>query len=172
MDFSLPDGSGVDAARTILAEIPDCKIIFLTIHAEEKVMIEAVRCGAKGYLLKNVPITQLKKALRSAQDGEAAISRSMMTLVMNELAREAGPVQLDPNSLDKLSSREIEVLRELSTGASNEEIAQRLFISKNTVRHHVHSLLDKLELENRNQLARIARRYGLSSQIEVAHTNV
>ena len=64
MDFSLPDGSGVDAARAILLEIPDCKIIFLTVHAEDETMIEAVRCGAKGYMLKNVPIKQLIQALR------------------------------------------------------------------------------------------------------------
>lgn len=172
MDFSLPDGSGVDAARAILSEIPDCKIIFLTVHAEEQMMIEAVRCGAKGYMLKNVPIKQLIQALRSTQEGEAAISRSMMTKVMNELARASGQIQTDPETLDKLSSREIEVLRELTTGASNQEIAGRLFISKNTVRHHVHNLLDKLELENRKQLAKTAKRCGLSDQVKVSHSNL
>lgn len=172
MDFSLPDGSGVDAARAILSEIPDCKIIFLTVHAEDETMIEAVRCGAKGYMLKNVPIKQLIQALRSAQEGEAAISRSMMVHIMDELARASGQVQTDPDALDRLSAREIEVLRELTTGASNQEIARRLFISKNTVRHHVHNLLDKLELENRKQLAKTAKRCGLSGQLKISHTNL
>jgi two-component system nitrate/nitrite response regulator NarL len=166
MDFNLPDGSGVEAAREILSEFPDCKIIFLTVYAEDEKMLEAVRNGAHGYLLKNVPIAQLMKSLRSTQNGEAAISRSMMSKVMNELARTSGQALPDPNttSLDKLSTREIDVLRELSSGASNDEIAQRLFISKNTVKHHVHNLLDKLEMENRNQLAKTAKRYGLMSR--------
>jgi DNA-binding NarL/FixJ family response regulator len=167
MDFKLPDSNGVDAARTILSEQPDCKIIFLTIHAEQEMLIEAVRSGAKGYLLKNVPITQLKKALRSAQNGEAAISRAMMTQVMDELSRTSGQNQPEPNTLDKLSSREIDVLRELTTGASNQEIGRRLFISKNTVKHHVHSMLDKLDLENRSQLAKTAKRHGLQSHLTV-----
>lgn len=164
MDFSLPDSSGVDATRMILAEIPDCKIIFLTVHAEDERLIEAVRCGAKGYMLKNVPIKQLIQALKSAQEGQAAISRSMMAQVMGELARTSGKAQPESNTLDKLSSREIDVLRELTTGASNQEIAERLYISKNTVRHHVHNMLDKLEMENRRQLARAAKQFGLCSQ--------
>jgi DNA-binding NarL/FixJ family response regulator len=166
MDFNLPDSSGVEAARTILSEIPDCKIIFLTVYADDEKMLEAIRSGARGYLLKNVPIAQLMKALRSTQNGEAAISRAMMSKVMNELARTSGQVSPDQNtsSLDKLSTREIDVLRELSSGASNDEIAQRLFISKNTVKHHVHNMLEKLEMENRNQLAKTARRHGLKSR--------
>jgi DNA-binding NarL/FixJ family response regulator len=169
MDFNLPDSNGVEAAREILAEFPDCKIIFLTIYADDEKMLEAVRNGACGYLLKNVPITQLLRALRSTQDGEAAISRAMMARVMNELARTAGQVQpeRDAASLEKLSSREIDVLRELSTGASNDEIAGRLFISKNTVKHHVHSILGKLEMENRNQLAKTAKKFGLMSHFNV-----
>jgi DNA-binding NarL/FixJ family response regulator len=173
MDFNLPDKNGVEAARLILAEYPDCKIIFLTIYADDEKMLEAVRGGAWGYLLKNVPITQLLRALRATQEGEAAISRAMMVTVMNELARTAGQVRPEQQTtnLDKLSTREMDVLRELSSGASNEEIAQRLFISKNTVKHHVHSLLDKLEMENRNQLAKTAKRYGLKSHFSMLPTN-
>lgn len=173
MDFNLPDNNGVEAAREILAEYPDCKIIFLTIYADDEKMLEAVRGGACGYLLKNVPIAQLLRALRSTQEGEAAISRAMMARVMTELARTTGqfqPVQ-EATSLDRLSSREIDVLRELSTGASNEEIAKRLFISKNTVKHHVHSMLDKLEMENRNQLAKTAKRHGLESRFNLLPTS-
>jgi two-component system nitrate/nitrite response regulator NarL len=173
MDFNLPDSSGVEAARAILSEILDCRIIFLTVHADDEKMLEAVRNGACGYLLKNVPIAQLMKAVRSTQNGEAAISRSMMAKVMHELARTTGQPLLEPNasSLEKLSTREIDVLRELSSGASNDEIARRLFISKNTVKHHVHSLLDKLEMENRKQLAKTAKRHGLMSRFSVMPIN-
>ena len=174
MDFNLPDSSGVEAARAILSEIPDCRIIFLTVYADDDKMLEAVRNGACGYLLKNVPIAQLMKAVRSTQNGEAAISRSMMAKVMNELARTTGQALLEPNatSLEKLSTREIDVLRELSSGASNDEIARRLFISKNTVKHHIHSLLDKLEMENRKQLAKTAKRHGLMSRFSVIPINL
>jgi DNA-binding NarL/FixJ family response regulator len=173
MDFNLPDNNGVEAAREILAEYPDCKIIFLTIYADDEKMLEAVRGGACGYLLKNVPIAQLLRALRSTQEGEAAISRAMMARVMTELARTAGQIHpdLEATILDKLSSREMDVLRELTTGASNEEIAKRLFISKNTVKHHVHSMLDKLEMENRNQLAKTAKRHGLESHFNILPTS-
>jgi len=164
MDFSLPDGNGVDAARTILNLLPNCKIIFLTVHAEEETLIEAIRGGAIGYLLKNVPILQLKRELRAAMHGEAAISRTMMAQVMHELARESGQSHSEESILEKLSSREFEVLRELTTGASNQEIAARLIISKNTVRHHIHNLLEKLGKENRNQLAQMARANGLAAR--------
>jgi two-component system, NarL family, nitrate/nitrite response regulator NarL len=172
MDFNLPDSSGVEAAREILSECLDCKIIFLTIYADDEKMLEAVRGGACGYLLKNVPIAQLLRALRSTQDGDAAISRSMMAKVMNELARTAGQIQPEQktNSLDKLSTRELDVLREISSGASNDEIARRLFISKNTVKHHVHSMLDKLDMENRGQLAKTAKRNGLQSRFTIIPT--
>ena len=157
----------------ILSEIRDCKVIFLTVYADDEKMLQAVRNGASGYLLKNVPIAQLMKAVRSTQNGEAAISRSMMAKVMHELARTTGQPLLEPNasSLEKLSTREIDVLRELSSGASNDEIARRLFISKNTVKHHVHSLLDKLEMENRKQLAKTAKRHGLMSRFSVMPIN-
>jgi DNA-binding NarL/FixJ family response regulator len=173
MDFNLPDSTGVEAARMILSEIRDCKVIFLTVYADDEKMLQAVRNGASGYLLKNVPIAQLMKAVRSTQNGEAAISRSMMAKVMHELARTTGQPLLEPNasSLEKLSTREIDVLRELSSGASNDEIARRLFISKNTVKHHVHSLLDKLEMENRKQLAKTAKRHGLMSRFSVMPIN-
>jgi two-component system nitrate/nitrite response regulator NarL len=178
MDFNLPDSSGVEAARAILSEIPDCKIVFLTIYADDDKLLEAVRGGACGYLLKNVPIKQLIQALRSTQNGEAALSRSMMTRVMNELSRTAGWSQplRNKNDLEKLSSREIDVLRELCSGASNDEIARRLFISKNTVKHHIHSMLDKLEMENRNQLAKAAKQLGLMSRskalsVSAAHSH-
>ena len=168
MDFSLPDGTGVDAANSILADLPDCSIIFLTVHADQIKLLDAVRSGAKGYLLKNVPITQLLRALRSVPQGEAAISRSMMSSVMAELAKISGYNQPEPTTLDKLSHREMDVLRELTTGATNMEIARRLVISENTVKHHVHNMLDKLDMENRGQLSKAALQNGLSSQFSGA----
>jgi DNA-binding NarL/FixJ family response regulator len=168
MDFSLPDGTGVEAANAILADLPDCSIIFLTVHADQARLINAVRSGARGYMLKNVPISQLLRALRSVPQGEAAISRAMMSSVMAELAKTSGYTQTEPTALDKLSHRELDVLRELTTGATNLEIAHRLVISENTVKHHIHNMLDKLDMENRGQLSKAAIQNGLSSHFSGA----
>lgn len=149
MDFELPDGTGVEATRAILAEHPTCLIIFLTVHTEEAKLIEAVRSGAKGYLLKSTPIDKLLIALRSVQHGEAAVSRLMTTRIMEELANsDRRPAQ--PSLLGRLTERERQILDEIATGATNREIAQRLFITENTVKHHIHNLLEKLEVSNRH----------------------
>jgi Response regulator containing a CheY-like receiver domain and an HTH DNA-binding domain len=161
MDFSLPDGTGADATRAILKEYPKCKIIFLTMSEEDENLFAAIRSGAKGYLLKNMHPSKLVSTLRSVQKGESALSRSMTLRLMEELARTKEPSQTgDPT----LTRREMEVLRELASGVSNQEIAQHLFISENTVKYHVHSILEKLNLSDRRDAAIYARERGLIKQ--------
>jgi DNA-binding NarL/FixJ family response regulator len=161
MDFSLPDGTGADATRAILKEHPKCKIIFLTMSEEDEHLFAAVRSGAKGYLLKNMHPSKLVSTLRSVQKGESALSRSMTLRLMEELARTKEPSQTgDPT----LTRREMEVLRELASGVSNQEIADHLFISENTVKYHVHSILEKLNLSDRRDAAIYARERGLIKQ--------
>ena len=158
MDFGLPDGTGADATRTILTEHPECKIIFLTMSEEDEDLFAAIRSGAKGYLLKNMHPSKLISTLRSVQKGESALSRSMTMRLMEELARTTEPPRPgDPT----LTRRELEVLRELASGLSNQEIAERLFISENTVKYHVHSILEKLNLSDRRDAALYAREHGL-----------
>lgn len=158
MDFGLPDGTGVDATRTILREYPECKIVFLTMSEEDDDLFAAIRGGAKGYLLKNMHPTKLVATIRSVHQGESALSRSMTLRLMEELARTKKPEYLsDPT----LTRRELDVLRELAAGLSNLEIADRLVISENTVKYHVHSILDKLGLSDRREAADYARRHGL-----------
>jgi two-component system NarL family response regulator len=158
MDFTLPDGTGADATRAILMEHPKCKIIFLTMSEEDEHLFAAIRSGAKGYLLKNMHPAKLISTLRSVQKGESALSRSMTLRLMEELARtKEPPGPGDPT----LTRRELEVLRELASGLSNQEIAERLFISENTVKYHVHSILEKLNLSDRRDAALYAREHGL-----------
>lgn len=159
MDFSLPDGTGLEATKIILEELPDCKIIFLTIYETDENLLSAIRLGAKGYMLKNISSSSLLASLRGLRDGEIAMSRKMLSRLL-EFARETPSVQKD-EILRKLSRREVEILSELEDGASNAEIAQRLFLSENTVKHYVHSVLDKLGVENRREAALIARQLGL-----------
>lgn len=161
MDYGLPDGTGAEATRAILAEHPECKIVFLTMSEDDEHLFAAIRSGAKGYLLKNMRPSKFISTLRSVQQGESALSRSMTLRLMEELARTKESQRTgDPT----LTRRELEVLRELALGMSNLEIANRLFISENTVKYHVHSILEKLDLSDRRDAANYAREHGLIKQ--------
>ncbi|MCX6068792.1 MAG: response regulator transcription factor [Chloroflexi bacterium] len=158
MDFSLPDGTGLDATSAIRSHLPDCKIIFLTVYETEENLFAALRIGAKGYMLKNVTSSDLLAGLRALSRGEKAISRQMMSSVLDEFSRtlpvsSAGREKL----LSRLSPRELDVLHELEQDASNLQIAQRLFLSENTVKHHIRNILDKLEVENRREAISFVR---------------
>lgn len=163
MDFSLPDGTGLDASSKILAELPETQIIFLTVHENDERMISAIRGGAKGYLLKNLSVSKLLASLRALERGEAAISRTMMARVLEEFAQSAPQIKSEPSPLLNLTAREIEILQELSDSITNQEIAGRLFISENTVKNHIHNILDKLKLHNRREAIEFARKYGIQS---------
>lgn len=161
MDFSLPDGTGVEATRSILAQLPETQVIFLTVHDDDERMIEAIRSGARGYLLKNLSVSKLLASLRALERGEAAISRTMMARVLEEFAQSTPSASSEPSPLIGLTSREIEVLQELADGITNQEIATRLFISENTVKNHIHNILEKLRISNRREAIDFARKNGL-----------
>lgn len=156
MDFSLPDGTGLDATTAILEEHPGCKIVFLTIYETDENLLAAIRSGAKGYVLKNITGPSLIASLDALAQGELAISRKMMS---RALEASSASVRLPTDSNPKrLSRREMEILQELEKGASNLEIAKQLYLSENTVKHHVHSILSKLGVESRGQLIQLARK--------------
>ncbi len=162
MDFSLPDGTGLDATRIILAQWPETDIVFLTVHEEDDRLFAAIRSGAKGYLLKNVPISKLLAFLRGLEVGEIAVSPAMTRRIMDEFARLEPASEPSPAVPSELTARELEVLQELATGASNREIADRLIIAENTVKNHVRNILTKLNLRNRREVASFALRHGLA----------
>jgi|WetSurMetagenome_2_1015567.scaffolds.fasta_scaffold113676_3 two-component system, NarL family, nitrate/nitrite response regulator NarL len=155
MDFSMPDGTGIDATRVILSELPNCKVVFLTMYEGDDKLFDALRAGAKGYLPKNTPSPNLAASLRALANGELALSRQLMSRVVDEFSR-TKRTELDDKALSKLSTREMEVLRQLENGASNQEIAQRLFLSENTVKHHIRSILEKLHVPNRREAGLIS----------------
>lgn len=158
MDFSLPDGTGLDATKAILDKLPACKIIFLTVYETDENMLAAIHLGAQGYMLKNVSSSSLLASLRALENGEIAMSRKMMSRVL-ELAQSA---QFPKKELaHKLSPRETDVLFELQNDLSNTEIAQKLYLSENTVKHHIHNILDKLGVVNRREAGAIARQMSL-----------
>lgn len=159
MDFNLPDGSGVDATRKILEEQPTCKVVFLTMSEQDEDLFAAIRVGAKGYMLKNMHLPELVAALRSVQQGESALSRAMTLRLMDELSRTKKSIGRPAENT--LTLRELDVLRAIASGMSNQEIGSHLFISENTVKFHVHSLLAKLNLSDRKEAASFAKEHGL-----------
>ena len=163
MDFELPDASGVEATQIITAELPETMVVFLTVHYTEKILFAALRSGAKGYLLKNQSSAQLLDSLRAIERGEAAISRTMVKSVLDEFSRQGMHSDPDQSRLSKLTLREMEVLKELTSGSSNLEIAQHFEISEHTVKNQVHSILNKLNLKNRHEAIWFARQHGLGN---------
>lgn len=161
MDWELPDGNGADASKLILTKLPDCKIVFLTIYETDEKLFSAIRSGAKGYMIKNVSSAKLVRTLLDVEAGLPALSNEMTARLMKEFSQSSVKEELPGNFLEALSPRELDVLKELVKGASNREIADTLFISENTVKHHVHNILEKLNVENRRQAAQYAKRNGL-----------
>ena len=158
MDFNLPDGTGVDAASAILHRLPLCKIIFLTMSEDNNDLLAAIQCGAKGYLMKNIHPPELISSIRSVQVGESALSKGVTMRLMEELSRTKRQGR-PPEST--LTLRELDVLRAVASGMSNQEIGNHLYISENTVKFHIHSLLAKLNLSDRKEAASFARLHGL-----------
>lgn len=165
MDFGLPDGTGAEAARKIIQDQPNCKIIFLTMSDKDEDLLAAIRSGAVGYLMKNMAPSKLVAALRSVMKGESALSRAMTLRLMQAYSRTKESEPSGDPALGRLTRREIDILVELAAGKSNQEIASQLVISNNTVKYHVHSILDKLNLPDRKEAAKFAREHGISNQI-------
>jgi len=164
MDFSLPDGTGLDATQIILSEMPQCKIVFLTVYEADEKLFAAIRAGAKGYLPKNVARSDLISSLRALDRDEIAISRKMASQIVEAFSHSNLQATNQDELLSRLTPREMDVLGELQEGVTNREISDQLFISENTVKHHIRNILKKLEVENRREAGLIARQAGLKNK--------
>ena len=153
MDFTLPDGTGVEATKTILGEQPGIKIIFLTIHEDDEKIFDAIRHGAVGYLPKNVTSSRLLAYLRGLEQGEVAIQPEFTARILKEFAHMPAREDTNGEATARLTPRQREILRELKTGATNRQIAARLVISEQTVKNHVSRVLKKLNLKSRHELS-------------------
>lgn len=155
MDLYLPTASGLEATREIKARRPETKIVFLTISEEDRDLFEAIKAGAEGYVLKSVKPQMLCETLRGIMRGEAYITPSLATRILDGFARQ-GQRLAPAGPSEALSAREREVLQILTRGATNKEIASALDISVNTVKNHLRHIMEKLHLENRVQLVSYA----------------
>lgn len=161
MDLNMPILNGVQATRQVRTRYPTVKVLVLTTYAEEEWLLDAVRAGAAGYLLKDAPREQLVAAIRGTASGLSHIDPAVAGNLLERVAssRSAG----DPTAITTtLSERELDVLRLLGKGMSNAAIADRLYLSEGTVRNYVSSLLAKLDVADRTQAAVLAVRHGLS----------
>ena len=159
MDVRMPRTSGLEATRRIAASRPGIAIVMLTMSEEEDDLFQAIKAGARGYLLKNLEAHQLRSMLDGVARGEAAISPATAARIMAQYARGGPRGPTAPP--DRLTDREVEVLRLVTDGLRNKEIGAALGISENTVKFHLRNILEKLHAESRTELAARAVREGL-----------
>lgn len=160
MDFSMPDLNGVEACRQIRQQLPECRVIFLSMYADRVYFARAVEAGASGYLVKSTAAAEIREAVLGVARDEIYLAA---TLAQAVLRAQAPP---DPDPAARLTDREREVLLCVANGQTSREIARDLGISVKTVQTHRENIMEKLSLRNISQLVRFAIRCGLISPEE------
>jgi DNA-binding NarL/FixJ family response regulator len=154
MDISMPRCGGLEATSALAHQLPETKILILTVSEREEDLFQAVRFGARGYLLKSTPIEEIKLAVRQIASGEAILSPHIAARILDELRSEPKPEA-------QLSSREMEVLKLVGAGLTNREIAERLVVAPDTVKTYLQRIMHKLHLGNRAEAIIYALKRGL-----------
>jgi DNA-binding NarL/FixJ family response regulator len=152
MDVRMPEMDGVAAVAVLRRRAPACRVVMLTTFDDEGYVVQALRAGAAGYLLKDLPAAELADAIRLAHAGVTQLDAAAARHVATALSGGSG---------DALTGRETEVLRLIAAGATNREIAARLYLSEGTVKNHISRILGRLGLRDRTQAALYARDCGL-----------
>ena len=161
MDLSMPVVDGMEATKRLAAELPDVKVVILTASDDDANLFEAIKSGAKGYLLKDLESRQFFSLLEGVDRGEPALTPTLARKLLDEFARPKKRSR-DDWYPDRLTDREQEVLELMVTGVtSNRRLAKQLGVSENTVKFHVRNILDKLHLHNRAQVVAYALRHGM-----------
>lgn len=166
MDLKMPGMNGIQATREIRTRYPKVKVLVLTTYGADEWVLDAIRSGAAGYLLKGTPREALIQAVKGTAAGYTHIDPSIAGTLVTEIVQQS--VSPAGTSItDLLSEREMDVLRLLARGLSNADISNRLYLSQGTVRNYVSSILSKLQVADRTQAAVLALRYGLVSLSEL-----
>lgn len=167
MDVRMPLLDGVAATRALRELAPQCRILLLTTFDDNEYVFEGLRAGAAGYLLKDTPSDKLAEAIRTVARGDSFLQPSIAAKVVAEFARLSAlppkpqAMPAPPALVEPLSERELAILRYLSRGDSNKEIATALYLSEGTVKNHITNILGKLGVRDRTQAALVARERGL-----------
>jgi DNA-binding NarL/FixJ family response regulator len=159
MDVTMPEVDGVEACRQVRAELPDTKVLMLTMHADQSVLANAIRAGACGYLVKDCSTEEIASAVRMAVSGETVLSPQLAASMLDEVRKlDQAPTAEEERIVTK---REEEVLQLLADGCSTPEVAERLYISQKTVKNHLASIYQKLDARDRTQAVLQAVRMGI-----------
>ncbi len=159
MDIRMPVLDGIEATRRVVAAHPEVRVVVLTTFDLDEYVLDAVRAGASGFLLKDIPPADLVHAVQVVARGDALLAPALTRRLLERFA--AGPGLTDCPALDQLTPREGEVVRLVASGLSNAEIGATLFLSHRTVMRHVTGILTKLGVENRTAATHYAVRHGL-----------
>jgi DNA-binding NarL/FixJ family response regulator len=166
MDVRMPQVDGIEATRRVLADGLDTKVVMLTTFDMDEYVYDALRAGASGFLLKDVPPEQLVAGIRAVAQGDALLAPSVTRRVIEEFVRRPpASVQTMPPEVAELTARELEVLQLVAKGLSNAEIAKELFVSETTVKTHVAHVLTKLAVRDRVQAVVLAYECGLAGVV-------
>ncbi|CAN5776608.1 response regulator transcription factor [soil metagenome] len=163
MDIQMPDLDGVAATKAILEERPDTKVIILTMYRQDRYVFEAIKVGARGYLLKDADADDLVDAIVRVAAGETLLNADMAASVLDEFKRYGELPRHPEHSISELTEREADILRLVAQGSSNQGIADGLGVSEKTVRNRLTEIFSKLRLNNRTQAALYALREGIAT---------
>lgn len=161
MDIQMPKCNGLEATRLIKAEMPEIKIVMVTVSHDDADLFEAIKSGAEGYLLKDMSEDEFNRVMTGVAEGEAPLSQGIATRILDEFARVARKDDSGTGDRGGLTAREHDVLQLIAQGSTNREIAEKLVITENTVNFHVKNILQKLHLRNRAEAVAYAYRTGL-----------
>jgi DNA-binding NarL/FixJ family response regulator len=168
MDIRMPDMDGVYCTKTIKERFPDVKVIILTTFDDDDFVFSALRYGASGYLLKGVSMDALCQAIETVYNGGAMINPDIANKVLGMFSRlspSAMSINVDEKNVAMLSKTEWKIIQQVSFGLSNKEISSKLYLSEGTVRNYLSSILSKLQLRDRTQLAIWAVQYGVTTKM-------
>lgn len=161
MDVKMANFNGIQATQLIKKEMPETKIVIVTAFDDDENLFEAMRSGADGYILKDIEGEKFVKLLSNIMEGDIAVSPWVADKIAKKLFRQPG--RLDSSwSVNELTNKEVEVLKQVAHGATNKEIASSLNISDNTVKYHLRNIMEKLNVKNRAQIAAYAVTKGIT----------
>ena len=166
MDVIMPGCDGLEATQRIMQELPQTIIVMLTVREEDDDLFQAIRNGAHGYLLKSIRSKDMLEMLRFAARGEAAITPALGSRMLEEFRRISQLANQEPQEVEALTQRELEILSLVTAGDTNHEIAAKLQVSIHTVKTHMRNILAKLHKERRYEAALFALREGLIPPVE------
>src|SRR3990172_7953272 len=154
LDLQFPDGSGLDVLQAVMPECPATGVIVLTVVEDEDTLLQALKMGARGYVLKGIGGGDLGSVVRAVAAGETYVTPQMAGRLLKELT---GRPTRSGDNIEDLSDREHQILELVANGLTNKEIADQLFLSEKTVKHYMTNILEKLQVRNRVEAALLAR---------------